>query len=55
MHWGEAVGEVIVDSWGINGGGIGEVLVDSWGINGGVIGEVLVEAIREAGRQGGRE
>ena len=55
MHWGEAVGEVIVDSWGINGGGIGEVLVDSWGINGGVIGEVLVEAIREAGREGGRQ
>ena len=40
MHWGEAVGEVIVDSWGINGGGIGEV---------------LVEAIREAGREGGRQ
>ena len=55
MHWGEAVGEVIVDSWGINGGGIGEVLVDSWGINGGGIGEVLVEAIREAGREGGRQ
>ena len=44
-----------MDSWGINGGGIGEVLVDSWGINGGVIGEVLVEAIREAGREGGRQ